>query len=124
MPKETAYVAALTELGIYSPAFDGEIHQLCILERELSRAMKAWKATAEDKSTAPSFTDPHYEIIAKLRRDILAHRDALGLTPKGMARLRRQQSASTEDAVSGNAALSVLLSNIRDGASSGEAGTK
>ena len=48
MAKEQQYIQQLTDLGVYDPAFDGAIHVLCIQERELSRAMKAWKATAPD----------------------------------------------------------------------------
>ena len=82
MSKETQYAEQLRSLGIYDPAFDGAIHILCIQERELSRAMKAWKATAPSPKDAPSITDPIYAEISKLRRDILARQDALGLTPR------------------------------------------
>ena len=87
MPKESVYKAQLEDLGTYHPAYDAEIHQLCILERELSRVQKAWKLTAPP-GKAPSALDPHYAVIERLRRDILAHRDALGLTPKAYKRLR------------------------------------
>ncbi|MFR3324338.1 MAG: P27 family phage terminase small subunit [Oscillospiraceae bacterium] len=90
MAKEQQYIQQLTDLGVYDPAFDGAIHVLCIQERELSRAMKEWKTTAPDPKTAPSITDPLYAEISKLRRDILARQDSLGLTPKGLQRLRRQ----------------------------------
>lgn len=115
MSKEATYRAQLESLGVYDPAFDGEIHQLCVMERELSRARKAWKATAPTKDAAPSFADQHYEIIQRLQRDILAHRDALGLTPKGAARLRRSALAESEDlpaARTANPALTLLLSDI------------
>lgn len=92
MSKEAEYAAQLQAMGIYQPAFDAAIHQLCILEREHSRAMKAWKATAPP-GQAPSPLDPHYAVITKQRADILAHRDALGLTPKGYKRLARSGSA-------------------------------
>ena len=85
MGKEQTYKDQLSELGVYNPAFDGEIRQLCILERELSRTMKAWKATAKDSDTPPSVLDPLYASIQAQRRDILAHRDALGLTPKALS---------------------------------------
>ena len=113
--KEQRYIDELTELGVYVPAFRDEVHQLCILERELSRAMKEWKATAED-GCAPSVLDPCYDTISKLRRDILAHRDALGLTPKGLQRLRRAQMSdeAAAPAASGNAAFSSLLDRVRE----------
>lgn len=84
--KEDVYKKQLESLGIYDPAFDGAIHQLCILERELSRARKQWAATSPN-GAAPSLSHPLYAVITQLRRDILAHRDALGLTPKALKRL-------------------------------------
>lgn len=77
----------MQELGIYSPAFDGEIHQLCILERELSRARKEWKRTAPDGKT-PSFTHELYGVITQIQREILTRREDLGLTPKALKRVK------------------------------------
>lgn len=117
MTKEQQYTWQLTELGVYDPAFDGAIHVLCIQERELSRAMKEWKATAPDPKAAPSITDPLYAEISKLRRDILARQDSLGLTPKGLQRLRRQTAPTGEvapPAASGNPMLTQLLDGIRE----------
>lgn len=116
MSKEETYKEQLKVLGVYNDIFDGEIHQLCILERELARARKAWKTTAPNKNTAPNFTDPHYEIIRGLERDILQHRDALGLTPKALARLRKQQPPTENEAPAyfGNAALGTLLTELRE----------
>lgn len=116
MAKEQVYKQQLQSLGIYNPAFDGAIHILCIQERELCRAMKAWKATAPKPKEAPSITDPLYAEISKLRRDILARQDALGLTPKGLQRLRRQATPQGETApppASGNAAFGELLNTFR-----------
>lgn len=121
MAKEAEYKALLMELGIYSPAFDAEIHTLCILEREHSRTMKAWKATAE-KGQAPLATDPLYDVISKQRRDILAHRDALGLTPKALQRLRRQMQPAAESApapTSGNTAFGALLDRLKESSNAG-----
>lgn len=115
MSKETQYADQLRSLGVYDPAFDGAIHVLCIQERELSRAMKAWKATAT-AGQAPSITDPIYAEISKLRRDILARQDALGLTPKGLQRLRKQTIPASDNSpptASGNQALAQLLDGIR-----------
>ena len=84
--KEKKYIEQLQALGVYTPAFDGEIHELCILERELSRARKQWSKTATN-GESPSLSDPLYAVITQIRRDILAHRDALGLTPKALKRL-------------------------------------
>lgn len=97
MSKEQQYRQQLENLGVYDEAFDHAIHVLCIQERELSRAMKAWKNTA-GKDQAPLITDPQYAEISKLRRDILARQDALGLTPKGLQRLRKNMTPASSDA--------------------------
>lgn len=85
--KEKSYIEQLTVLGVYNPAFNGEIHQLCILERELSRARKEWKNTAPP-DTAPSFTHELYAVIMQIQREILTRREALGLTPKALKRIK------------------------------------
>ena len=115
MKAEDKYRLQLTELGIYDPAFDAAIHQLCILERELSRAQKQWKATAAP-GQAPLVTSPIYSVIIQLRRDIRASRDELGLTPKALRRLRGQTPSAGADvpAGNGNAAFSELLDTIKD----------
>ena len=116
--KEARYRRQLESLGVYDPAFDDAIHVLCIQERELSRAMKAWKATAPQKNESPSITDPLYAEISKLRRDILARQDALGLTPKGLQRLRKNASPASPDATSiagtANRDFSALMDSIRE----------
>lgn len=119
MAKETVYKQQLQSLGVYDPAFDPAIHVLCIQERELSRAMKAWKATV-GKDDAPSITDPLYQEIAKLRRDILARQDALGLTPKGLQRLRKNaappSSEVTPIAGTANQGFAALMNSIQEAA--------
>lgn len=85
--REQTYTAQLQELGIYDPAFDPEIKTLAQLERRLTRAQKAWSATAP-AGGKPSFLDPHYQVIVQLEDKILAHREALGLTPKALRRLK------------------------------------
>ena len=115
MSKEKEIQEQLTALGVYDPAFDPEIHTLCVMQRELSRAMKLWKATAPDKDTPPSVEHPLYDVICKMRRDILQHRDSLGLTPKALQRLRRGMA---DEAVTGTAspAFSALMDRIREAA--------
>lgn len=118
MSKEQQYRQQLENLGVYDEAFDPAIHVLCIQERELSRAMKAWKATAPSKNEAPSITDPLYAEISKLRRDILARQDALGLTPKGLQRLRKIAAPATSDAApvagTANKGFADLMNSIRE----------
>ena len=86
MTKEQIYTQQMKELGIYEPIFDPEIKTLARIERELTRAEKAWSATAPPGGK-PSFLDDHFPIIQKLREEILKHREALGLTPKALHRL-------------------------------------
>lgn len=123
MAKEQVYIQQLQDLGVYDPAFEPAIHVLCIQERELSRAMKAWKATAE-KNQAPLITDPLYQEISKLRRDILARQDALGLTPKGLQRLRKNAATGSADAapIAGtpNQGFAALMNRIQEAAHAGK----
>jgi hypothetical protein len=120
--KEAQYTRQLQALGVYDPAFDSVIHMLCIQERELSRAMRSWSETKGD-AKYPSIDHPLYGEISKLRRDILARQDALGLTPKGWQRLRRQQSSSTEAApISGtpNQGFAALMDSIKEASHAGK----
>lgn len=123
MAKEEIYKQQLQDLGVYDPAFDPAIHVLCIQERELSRAMKAWKATAA-KDQAPLITDPLYQEISKLRRDILARQDALGLTPKGLQRLRKNAAPTSSDAapIAGtpNQGFAALMNKLQETAHAGK----
>lgn len=95
MPREKTYKEQMQALGIYEEIFDPEIKTLARIERELTRAMKAWSATATPPGSAPSFTDPHYAVIQKLRAEILQHREALGLTPKALRRISGAAGADT-----------------------------
>ena len=121
--KEAIYRKQLESLGVYDAAFDPAIHVLCIQERELSRAMKAWKATAQ-KDQAPMITDPLYQEISKLRRDILARKDALGLTPKGLQRLRKNVAPASTDvaptAGPANQGFTSLMNRIQEAAHAGK----
>jgi len=87
MTKEQVYREQLQALGIYDPAFEPEISTLAQIEREYTRAKKAWSDTAQPAGSRPSFLDPHFAVIQKLRAEILQHREALGLTPKALRKL-------------------------------------
>ena len=87
MTREQKYREQMTALGIYDEIFDPEIGTLARLERELTRAQKAWSATAHPAGSAPSFLDPHYAVVQRLRGEILQHRQALGLTPQALRKL-------------------------------------
>jgi len=72
-------------LGIWSEAFRPTVKDLADMERELQWLKKSWReqgCPVEDKK------DPMYPAICSLRRDILAHRNALGLTPAALKRLK------------------------------------
>lgn len=115
MKKEEIYARQMRTLGIYDPAFAPAIHELCILERELSRARKAWGATVP-RGKAPSMLDPHYAVICSLRRDIAQHRETLGLTPKAYRRMRpmAEAAADSEPAGSANRQLAGLLDRLKE----------
>lgn len=85
--REQIYREQLQALEIYDPAFDPEISTLAQLERELTRAKKEWSATVP-KGEKPSVLDAHYKVIQDIRKDILSHREALGLTPKALRKLK------------------------------------
>ena len=95
MTREQKYREQLTEFGIYQELFEPEIHTLAELERDLQRLNKRWKAdgcpTVDTSGRGPVTSDKTLDAIMALRKEILAHRDALGLTPKGLKRLKREQ---------------------------------
>lgn len=107
MTKEEKYREQLMSLGVWQEAFSQTVHDLCILERELSRTRAQWKATAKP-GQAPSALDPHYAIIRQQSRDILAIRESLGLTPRA---LRRVRTVSDSDAPTHGG---TILSLVRD----------
>lgn len=85
--KEQIYEQQLRDMGIWDAAFKGAVHDLAVLEREQMRTRKAWKNTAEP-GEAPSPLDEHYQIILQQGRQIASMREALGMTPKGLRRIR------------------------------------
>lgn len=131
MKAEDKYKNQLVELGVYQPAFDAEIHTLCMMERELRREQKEWREaktaldTAQDAARESGnmegklltsllkAVNSHYALILQLRRDILSHRDALGLTPKGLQRLRGKENP-VGAAGSSMQALGGVLEALRD----------
>lgn len=114
MTKQDKYKAQLMALGVWDEAFKPAVEELATLERELSRARKQWKATAPDDE-APDVLDKHYDVICKLRAEILQHRDALGLTPRGLRRLRPKDADLDSGSTSQTASpgLSEVLDKIK-----------
>lgn len=108
MGREAMIRADMESVGIYSPIFDSTIKQLAKLERELSKAEKAWRAAggqmvaelvnkAGGKYTAK---DPNYAVVDQLRKDILALRSQLGLTPSSFAKAKKKRDAFAASAKS------------------------
>lgn len=97
MTREQKYAEQLKEIGVYREAFEPEIRMLAMMERELQRMVKDWKAAGSPvtdvNAQGTAISNKQYDAICSMRRDILAHRDALGLTPKGLQRLvgKREQ---------------------------------
>ena len=96
MTKEEVYRTQMQALGIYEEIFEPEIRTLCRIEREYTRAQKAWSATAPPGGK-PSFLDDHFAVIQKLRAEILQHREALGLTPKALRKLTGMNLSDTPE---------------------------
>ena len=107
--KEKEYAELLTELGVYSPAFNGTIHQMCILERELHRTRAAWKKTVP-KGQTPSTTHELYDVILKQQKELLAYRDALGLTPKALRKLKGSLELGANETAKAGTVLDFVLS--------------
>lgn len=94
--KEEVYRSQMKALGIYQEIFEPEIRTLARIEREYTRAEKAWSKTAPPGGK-PSFMDDHYPVIQKLRAEILQHREALGLTPKALRKLTGVAGSDTPE---------------------------
>ncbi len=101
MTREQKYIEQMQRLGIYDEIFEPEIHNLCIMERDLQRITKRWKEkgyqTVEQTGRGPATTDKNFDAIMVLRRQILSMKDALGLTPKALARLKGKPAAEATD---------------------------
>lgn len=102
MTREQKYIDQMTRLGIYDEIFEPEVHNLCIMERDLQRLTKRWKAdgyqTVEKNGRGPAATDRTFDAIMTLRRQVLAMKDALGLTPKALVRLKGRPVPAEEEA--------------------------
>ena len=117
MTREQKYIGQMQRLGIYDEIFEPEVHNLCIMERDLQRLTKRWKAdgyqTVERNGRGPAATDRTFDAIMTLRRQVLAMKDALGLTPKALARLKGRPVAEAEDQADGKPAELTILDEVR-----------
>lgn len=119
MGREAIIRADMESVGIYSPIFDGTIRQLAKTERELSRAEKTWRANGGQmvaelvNKTGAAYTakDPHYAVVDQLRKDVLALRTQLGLTP---ASLRKAQARKEAEMAGSRSRLEELLEEAHD----------
>ena len=109
--REDVYREQLKELGIYEPAFEPEISALARMERRKTRAEKAWSATAP-KGQKPSFLDPLYQVVVQLEREILTHRETLGLTPKALRKLRGAPPAGPSEPEQITAKLDLIAQRV------------
>ena len=101
--KEQVYENQLRELGIWEEAFKPLVKDLSQAERQRTRAQKEWSEKAKTEAekqghdpakAKPSFSDDLWAVICDLDKKILAYREALGLTPKALRRLRGQPTAA------------------------------
>lgn len=107
--KETQIREAMMSAGTWDPIFGPQVKELAKLKRELSRAEKEWRAAyvgPDGKKAAPkmivtliakdgtpySTKDPYYSAVEKLRKEITAREQQLGLTPKSAQRLRDRKA--------------------------------
>ena len=93
MAREDVYIAQLQELGVWNEAFRPMVKDLAKAERRRTRAEKEWAATVP-KGGKPSFTHPLYQACVQLDRTVMEYREALGLTPKALRRVRGQPTAA------------------------------
>ena len=119
MTREQIYTAQLKDLGVYHPAFDPAIRTLADLERDHQRTKKAWRADGS------AYDSDLYPVIERQRRDILAHRESLGLTPKGLRRLKATslvpEPSTAADARAGSPVVSALMASLQSQAAANAA---
>lgn len=82
MTREQKYKEQMQQLGIWDEAFVPEVRILAMMERELQRFTKEWKSDGSDPES------PLWGEIKSQRRDILARKESLGLTPKALKRIK------------------------------------
>ena len=112
MTREEKYIDQMQRLGIYDEIFEPEVHTLCIMERDLQRLTKRWKEegyqTVQKNSRGPATTDKNFDAIMVLRRQILSMKDALGLTPRALMRLKGRPAPPEDDAEEKTPELTIL----------------
>lgn len=113
MTREQSIAAKMCEAGTYDRIFDEEIHVLAGMERDLKRALSQWKKSIDKGGDGGNFDAALWPVVQQLRKDVLTHYDSLGLTPKGMKRLRAG-SGETDDGVrTASPVVSEMLDKLR-----------
>lgn len=111
--KEDVYVQQLKSMGIWDEAFSGAVHDLAVLERERSRTRKDWKAAKDDEGAA-EYAAALYDVLLRQQREIDALREALGLTPKSLRRIRGEfDGAPAKDETKGATVLDLVRARQR-----------
>lgn len=113
MKREDAIANKMREAGTYDPIYDEEIHVLAGMERDLKRAMSRWKGKVERGGEDGDFNSPLWPVVQSLRKDVLSHYDSLGLTPKGMKRLRAGGGEADDGARTASPVVSEMLDALR-----------
>lgn len=101
MGREAMIRADMEAVGTYNVIFEPTIKQLAKAERELAKAEKTWRANGGQmvaelvNKTGGKYTakDPHYAVVDQMRKDIMALRNQLGLTPNSLKRVQAKQEA-------------------------------
>ena len=119
MAREDMIRADMEAVGTYNAIFEPTIKQLAKAERELSKAEKTWRANGGQmvaelvNKTGAKYTakDPHYAVVDQMRKDVMALRNQLGLTP---ASLKRVQAKNAELDAGKKSRLEELLDAAHD----------
>ncbi len=114
MTREQMIKTKMQEAGTYDHIYDEEIHVLAGMERDLKRALSRWKSPAERGGDAGDFGAALWPVVQQLRKDVLAHYDSLGLTPKGMRRLKSAVAPDGAAQQGGSSQTSELLDRLAD----------
>lgn len=101
MGREAMIRADMEAVGTYNVIFEPTIRQLAKAERELAKAEKTWRANGGQmvaelvNKTGGKYTakDPHFAVVDQMRKDIMALRNQLGLTPNSLKRVQAKQEA-------------------------------
>lgn len=103
MGREAMIRADMEAVGTYNVIFEPTIKQLAKAERELAKAEKTWRSNGGQmvaelvNKTGGKYTakDPHFAVVDQMRKDIMALRNQLGLTPNSLKRVQAKQEAMT-----------------------------